>query len=138
MGLGWTVKLDKPYFVGQAALRQEKTVGSKEKLVGLVVDVVALEELYGRFQMPLHLPAQSWNDGRPVYSDTGQNRWIGRATSGTWSPILKQYVVMARVQSAYAQPGTRLYLEETIESQRLPAPATVVKLPFFDPPRKKS
>jgi aminomethyltransferase len=137
VGLAWTVKLDKPYFVGQEALRREKAQGSKEQLVGLMVDVVALEQLYGRFQMPLHLPYQSWNDGRPVYADSGQHKWIGKATSGTWSPILKQYIALARVQSAYARPGTRLYLEETIESHRLPAPAVVVKLPFYEPPRKR-
>jgi len=137
LGLGWTVKLDKPYFVGQAALRREKANGSKEALVGLVVDVNILEGLYGRFGMPLHLPYESWNDGRPVYADSGQHRWIGKASSGTWSPILKQYIALARVQTQYAKPGTRLYLEETIESHRLAVPAVVVKLPFYEPARKR-
>lgn len=137
LGLGWTVKLDKDYFVGQAALRAEQARGPQEVLVGLVVDIGALERMYGRFHMPLHLPYHSWNDARPVYADSHQRQRIGKATSGTWSPVLKQYIVIAHVPPRYTEPGTRIYLEETVEAHRLPVPATVVKMPFFDPPRKK-
>lgn len=138
LGLGWTVKLDKDYFVGQEALRAEEARGPKEIMVGLVVDIGALEQAYGRFHMPLHLPYHSWNEARPVYADSNQRQRIGKATSGTWSPTLKQYIVMARVPLRYAEPGTRIFLEETIEAHRLAIPATVVKMPFFDPPRKKA
>jgi aminomethyltransferase len=137
LGLGWTVKLDKDYFVGQTALKAEKEKGSPSQMVGLVVDIGALEKLYARFGMPLHLPYQSWNDMLPVYGASDQRRHIGRATSGTWSPILKKYLVMARVKPDYARLGRPVYLETTIEAQRLPVPAEVVKMPFFDPPRKR-
>jgi hypothetical protein len=42
------------------------------------------------------------------------------------------------VKPQYAQLGTRLYIEETVEAQRFAVPTTVVKMPFFDPPRKKA
>jgi aminomethyltransferase len=138
LGLGWTVKPDKDYFVGQAALQTEKAQGSPSQMVGLEVDIAALEKLYARFGMPLHLPYESWNDTLPIYADANQRRHIGRATSGTWSPILKKYVVMARIQPEYAGIGRTVHLETTIEAQRLPVPATVVKMPFFDPPRKRA
>ncbi len=138
LGLGWMVKLDKPYFVGQEALRAEKQRGPAWATVGLEVDVAALEKLYGQFSMPLHLPYASWGDQLPIYADDGKRNHIGRATSGTWSPVMKRYVVIARVKPQYAKLGTRIYFEETIEAQRLAVPATVVKMPFFDPPRKKA
>lgn len=138
LGLGWTVRLNKDYFVGLEALRAEKAAGSSTQMVGLDVNISALEKLYASFGMPLHLPYQSWNDALPVYGDGNQRRHIGRATSGTWSPILKKYVVLARIQSEYAGFGRTVYLETTIEAHRLPVPATVVKMPFFDPPRKKA
>jgi aminomethyltransferase len=137
LGLDWTVKLEKDYFVGQAALQAEKAQGSPTQMVGLEVDIGVLEDLFARFGMPLHLPYESWNDTLPVYADANQRRHIGRATSGTWSPVLKKYVVMARIRPEFAGLGRTVYFETTIEAHRLPVPATVVKMPFFDPPRKR-
>ena len=87
--------------------------------------------------MPLHLPYTSWNNAVPVYDREESRVPIGKATSGTWSPILKQYVVIARVRPQHAKLGSRIFVEETVEGRRYPVPATVVKLPFFDPARKK-
>jgi len=138
LGLGWMVNLKKDYFVGQEALRAEKERGSAWATVGLEIDVTELEKVYSRFSMPLHLPYTSWTTAVPVYADDDQRQNIGKATSGTWSPIMKKYVVIARVKPQYAQPGTRIYMEETVEAQRFAVPATVVPTPFFDPPRKKA
>jgi len=137
LGLGFTVKLGKGPFVGRGALRKEKADGPAWATVGLVVDILALEKIYADYNMPLHLPYTSWNDVRPVYAGSAASEPIGKATSGTWSPILKQYVVLARVRPRYAQPGTRIFLEETVEGRCYNVPAVVVKLPFFDPPRKR-
>jgi aminomethyltransferase len=71
----------------------------------------------------------------PIYSHGEQ---IGKATSGTWSPILKKSIAIARLKPQYAKPGTVVDMEVTIDAQRKQAKATVVKLPFYDPPRKKS
>ena len=137
LGLGFTVKLGKGPFVGREALRKEKASGPAWTTVGLVVDILALEKIYAEYSMPLHLPYTSWNDARPVYAGQKTRDPIGKATSGTWSPILKQYVVLARVRPQHAQPGTRIFLEETVEGRRYSVPAVVVKTPFFDPPRKR-
>ena len=137
LGLGFTVRLGKGSFVGREALRKEKAKGPAWTTVGLVVDILALEKIYADYSMPLHLPYTSWNDARPVYSGPKPHDPIGKATSGTWSPILKQYVVLARVRPQHAQPGTRIFVEETVEGRRYSVPAVVVKTPFFDPPRKR-
>jgi len=63
---------------------------------------------------------------------------VGRATSGTWSPILKEHIALASVDRAHAAPGTQLSLEWTVEGRRGRAAAKVVALPFFDPPRKRA
>jgi aminomethyltransferase len=137
LGLGWTVKLGKDSFVGRDALREEKARGPSWATVGLVVDILALEKIYADYSMPLHLPYTSWNSAVPVYAREEPRDPIGKATSGTWSPILKQYVVIARVRPQHAKPGSRIFLEETVEGRRYPVPAEVVRLPFFDPARKK-
>jgi aminomethyltransferase len=64
-------------------------------------------------------------------------RQVGRATSTTWSPILKRALALASVAAEHAAEGTRLTVEWTVEARRGRAAATVVPLPFFDPPRKR-
>jgi len=137
LGLGWTVKLGKDGFIGHEALREEKARGPALETVGLVVDIDALEKIYASYAMPLHLPYGSWNCAVPVYASEEPRNPIGKATSGAWSPILKQYVVIARIQPRHAKTGSRIFIEETVEGRRYPVPAQVVKMPFFDPPRKK-
>ncbi len=138
LGLGWTVALGKEYFVGQEALRREKKRGTAWTTIGIELDLAALEETYARFGMPLHLPSHSWNDHVPIYGDAARRERVGRATSGTWSPILKSYVAIARLSPRVCEPGSRVFIEETVEAERFAIPARVVKLPFFDPPRKKA
>ena len=137
LGLGWTVKLRKKHFVGREALRREKARGAASATVGLVLDILALEKIYAGYSMPLYLPYTSWNVAVPVYADEDQRNHIGKATSGTWSPILKQYVVIARVKPQHAELGSHLFVEKTVEGRRFAVPAEVVKMPFFDPARKK-
>jgi aminomethyltransferase len=135
LGLGWTVKLDKDYFIGQKALREELGRGPAWKTVGLDVSLNALEVIFAEFGMPLYLPYEAWNEAVPVYAG---GRQIGKATSGMWSPILKKYIAIARLKPQFASFGTKVDLEVTIDAQRKRAESTVVKMPFFDPPRKKS
>lgn len=135
LGLGWAVKLDKEFFVGQEALKQEKARGPAWATVGLEVDLNSLEAIFAEFDMPLYLPPEAWSEAVPIYSHGEQ---IGKATSGTWSPILKKSIAIARLKPQYAKPGTVVDMEVTIDAQRKQAKATVVKLPFYDPPRKKS
>ena len=135
LGLGWMVHLDKPFFVGQQALREEQARGPAWNAVGLEIDVLALDALYAEFGMPLQLPWEAWGAAVPVYVDGQQ---IGKATSGTWSPTLKKYVALARVKPQHATLGGTLDIEMTVEAERRTVPAKVVKTPFFDPARKRS
>jgi aminomethyltransferase len=137
LGLAWMVDLKKDFFVGQTALRREKERGSRWNTVGLELDVTALERFYAEYDMPLHLPYRSWAEAVPCYADEAQRHNIGRGTSGMWSPTLKKYVVIARLDPRYTTLGTRIFIEEMIEAVSYSVPATVVRMPFFDPPRKR-
>ena len=53
-------------------------------------------------------------------------------------PLLKKYIALAHLRSAWAKPGTELDIEITVEHRRKRAAARVVKKPFFDPARKKA
>jgi aminomethyltransferase len=137
LGLGWTVQLDgrDPPFVGMAALAEEKRRGSAWALVGLDIDWPAIEALYERHGLPPQVPAAAWRSMIPVYAE---GRQIGRATSGTWSPVLKRNLALATVESAFATPGTPVSIEWTVEWTRTTVPARVSKTPFFDPERKRA
>jgi aminomethyltransferase len=135
LGLGWTVKLNKEFFIGQDSLKREKAVGSAWTTIGLEVDLKSLEAIFAKFGMPLYLPYQSWGDAVPVYSG---GRQIGKATCGTWSPMLKKYIAIARIKPRYAILGTQIEMEVTIDAHRKKARATVVSMPFYDPPRKRN
>jgi aminomethyltransferase len=137
LGLGWMIKLDQPFFVGQQALRREKERGPRWATVGIEIDVNALEKRFAEYGMPLIVPRQPWRDTVPIYSDEAQQHLIGRGNAGVWSPMLKKYIVIARVGAKYGALGTRFFFEENIEARAFAIPATVVKMPFFDPPRKK-
>ena len=134
IGLGWTVDLDRDPFIGQASIRAERAGEARWRLVGLQVDWAALEQIYDRYGLPTHLPAEACRAAVPVYSGRGQ---IGQATSHTWSPILKRQLSLASVRPEHAAPGTRLEIEHTVEFERLRTPATVVETPFFNPERKR-
>jgi aminomethyltransferase len=137
LGLGWTVKLKKSFFVGQEALRAEKARGPALQTAGIVIDLAGVESAYAQFGMPLHLPYASWNEATPIYRDADRRDQVGKATSGTWSPILKQYVAMTRLDPKHAAIGSRVYIEQSVEGKRFAVPARVVAMPFFDPPRKR-
>jgi len=138
LGLGWMCKLDQSFFVGRDALRAEKKQGSPRATVGLELDIRTLENAFAEFAMPLHVPHEPWKGLYAIYSDEARSDFIGRGSSGVWSSTLKKYVVIARLDSKYAKLGSVIYFEETVEAKSFAIPATVVKMPFFDPPRKKA
>lgn len=136
IGLGWTVNLERESFIGQAALQTEKRQGSPWALVGLVYQWDAFEALCSRFDLPPQVSSQAWRGGIPVYGPLG--RQIGYATSGAWSPTLKQNLALATLESGFQKPGTTVDVEVTVEFQRHKIPATVTKTPFFNPQRKRA
>ena len=135
MGLGWTVALDKPgYFVGRRALEREHREGSAWKLAGLEVDWTGLERVFGAAGLPPQIPATAVRGSLPVRRD---GRQVGYASTSTWSPVLKKYIALVHLERPHYEPGTRVEVEITVEHHRRYAPATVVSLPFYDPPWKR-
>jgi aminomethyltransferase len=135
LNLGWTVDLSKEWFVGKDALAAEQAHGPAWRFVGLEIDWVSLEKLFAAVGLPPRLPAAAWRTSVPVYAGSEQ---VGYATSGCWSPLLKKSIALAHVTAEHAVPGTPLAMEVTVEHRRKQASATVVKTPFFDPPRKRA
>lgn len=135
LGLGWTVQLDRDRFVGQAALKKEKANGSRKVLVGLEMNWVELEEAFAQHGLPPEVVGHAWRDPLPIYNNAGQ--FVGQATSGTWSPVLKKNICIASVIPSCSKLGTELKWEVTVEFERQVVSAKVVKMPFFDPERKR-
>ncbi len=133
LGFERMVHLDKENFVGKAALAEQKKNGVPRQLVGLEMDWVEIEERYEKFGLTPAAPAQASRVHVPVY--TG-GRQVGKATSTTWSPLLKKMIALASIETSQAKPGNKLQMEITIEAQRQKVTATVAKLPFFNPERK--
>ena len=69
----------------------------------------------------------------PVYHNSRQ---VGRATTTTWSPVLKKLIALATIDAPHLAEGTLLEFEVTVEAVRHRVPARVVKTPFFNPARK--
>ena len=104
-GLGIFVKLEKPDFIGKAALERARPVSRRR--VGL--------QMTGRGIA---------REGCPVY-DGG--RQVGVVTSGTHCPWVGQAVALALVDAAYKEPGTPLQVD--VRGRRVDA--QVVKTPFY-------
>ncbi|HJW90210.1 MAG: hypothetical protein A2Z16_16255 [Chloroflexi bacterium RBG_16_54_18] len=134
LGLGWTVDLSKGDFVGWEALAAEKGRGSQWSLTGLEVGWPSLERVYAEAGLAPQVAGRASRSPVPVYRG---GRQVGQATSQTFSPIVKQYIAIATLESRYATPGTQLEVEVTVEYVRKRALARAVRLPFFDPPRKR-
>ncbi len=108
-GLGWVTKLDKPDFIGKAALEAQKAEGLKRRLVCLVV-----EKRIARAHCPIIV------DGEVV----------GEVTSGTKSPSLEANIALGYVPRRVARPGSRVQ----IDIRGRLAEAEVVKPPFYKRP----
>jgi aminomethyltransferase len=134
LGLGRLVDLQKSKFVGREALiAQEEGRGHTREIAGLEIAWTGVERLYEGVGLPPTMPAAASRVAVPVYKNGNQ---IGKATSTTWSPILKKLIALATLKREFAKPGTVLDFEMTIEAVRHRVPATVVKTPFFNPGRK--
>ena len=125
--------MNKKDFIGKRALELEQN--PKWRFVGIEIDWDGLESHFRDVGLPPGLPHTAWRTSTPLYKD---NKQIGYATSGTWSPILKKYIALAHVKSDYSQNGTQLHFELKVEHFRKLTPAKVVNTPFFDPERKRS
>jgi aminomethyltransferase len=133
VGLGKLVHLEKDNFIGKQALLREKKRGPERVLMGLEISWNEVEELFDDVGLPPQTPATASRVHVPVYRGREQ---VGKATSTTWSPLLKQLIALASVEPEHAKAGTKLQIELTVEAVRHRATAIVRELPFFNPPRK--
>jgi aminomethyltransferase len=135
LGFAKMVHLEKENFVGHAALEKANKEGVARQLVGLELDWNEIEALFDKLGLTPAAPSQASRVHVPVYSG---NRQVGKANSITWSPVLKKLIALASIETAHSQTGTKLHMEITVEAVRQKAAAAVVKIPFFNPPRKKA
>jgi len=133
LNFGRMVHLEKENFIGRSALAEAQKQGVPRQLVGLEIDWTEVEARYEKFGLTPAAPSQASRVAVPVYAGDKQ---VGKATSTTWSPLLKKMIALASVETAHSQLGTELQMEITIEAVRQKVTAKVVKLPFFSPPRK--
>jgi aminomethyltransferase len=133
IGLGKLVHLEKDQFIGRKALAGQAKKGFPRKLVGLEIDWTHVEQLYEQAGLAPQAPSQASRVHVPVYRG---NKQVGRATSTTWSPILKKMIALASLNTRDAVTGNQLEMEITIEAVRKNVRATVIDLPFYNPPHK--
>ena len=136
IGMDRLVDLDKPAFIGKRALMNEVAAGGPAtRLVGLELDLNVFEDAYLDLGYPIEHPLRAWRHVTPL---TRKGETIGRATSGTFSPLLKRSIALGFLPVKHADVGSTVGIEWQIEETRQTIPATVVPLPFLDLPRKRS
>jgi aminomethyltransferase len=112
-GLDRFCKMEKPEFVGHAALEKAKAAGVKRTLVGLEMTERGIAR-----------------DGYKVLDGAGSE--IGYVTSGSPAPFLKKNIALAYVPPEFAAVGSAVKVE--IRGQEVGA--VVVPTPFYKRPKK--
>jgi aminomethyltransferase len=133
MGLGRLVNLDKHNFVGQQALLRESKRAPAKQIVGLEIDWNEVEQHYEVLGLPPAVSPIASRVAVPIFKNGKQ---IGKATSSTWSPVLKKMIALATLQGDFTAPGSTVEIETTVEAVRHRVPARVVKTPYYNPKHK--
>ena len=103
------------------------------QLVGLEMSWADVEKLFDDVGLAPQIPATASRVAVPLYYGGKQ---AGKATTTSWSPLLKKMLALGSVKTECAQPGTKLQMELTVEAVRHTVTATVVPIPFYNPARK--
>jgi aminomethyltransferase len=106
-GLGWITKLEKGAFLGRETLVRQKEKGLPRRLAGFRM----LDRAIARDDAPVY------KDGTPV----------GKVTSGSYVPFLKQNIGLAYLPPELAKVGERI----SIQIRGTMAAAEVVPTPFY-------
>ena len=114
-GLDRFCKMEKPEFIGRAALEKAKAAGTRRTLVGLEMTERGIAR-----------------DSYKVLDSSGKE--IGYVTSGSPAPFLKKNIALAYVPTEFSAVGTPVKVE--IRGQG--AGAIVVPTPFYKRPKKTS
>jgi sarcosine oxidase, subunit alpha len=107
--MGWAIKLEKPEFVGKAALSRAAKDLSRERLIGFVLRGPGLPQ-----------------DGAAIVVD---GQLAGRVTSSRHSPAQQAAVGLGWVKVAQAQEGASV--DVRVDGKLVPARVTMQ--PFYDP-----
>lgn len=107
-GLGWSVKLEKPRFIGKEALLEVQKTGPRRRIVGF--------EVTGR-GVARH--------GYPLLSLEGEP--VGVCTSGGPSPTLGKNIGLGYLPTEMTAPGTAF----RVDCRGKHVEAVVVKTPFY-------
>ncbi len=111
--MGWAVKMDKPFFIGQRSLRIIERKVLRQKLVGFMLEAGHA----GAVPQECHLIIAA-------------GEIAGRITSIAWSPTLQRHIGLAFVQPELAQEGAHLSIRISDGSM---VHATIHPTPFYDP-----
>ena len=106
-GLAPFVKLDKPDFIGKAALEAQKREGVARKLMGFVL--------------------QERGIARAGHQVSADGRAVGAVTSGTMSPTLRQSIGLTLMERAQAEIGRSI----AVDIRGKEVPGVLVKTPFY-------
>ncbi len=106
-GLGWITKFTKD-FINAEALKKQKEEGPSKKLVGFMLEDKGIPR-----------------SGYDILNNEEEK--IGHVTSGTMSPTIGKGIGMGYIDSAYANPGTDIYI--AVRKKNLKA--QIQKLPFY-------
>jgi len=111
-GLGWAVRMGKPYFVGQRSLQIHVRRGARQKLVGFELSPADASSglAIGESNLLIH-------DGNIA----------GRITSFAHSPTLGRAIGLAMASPRLSEPGSNLVIRA---SDGRHVPARVVRTPF--------
>ena len=133
LGFGKMVHLEKENFIGRTALARDQKDGVPRQFVGLEVSWPDVEKLFDDAGLAPQTPATASRAPVPLFYGGKQ---VGKATTTSWSPLLKKMLALGSVKTECAQVGTKLQMELTVEAVRHTVTATVVKMPFYNPARK--
>jgi aminomethyltransferase len=133
MGMDRLVDPGKGPFVGREALAAERLAGAPRRVVGLSIVWPDVEALYEAIGLPPLAQATASRAAVPVFAGHKQ---VGRMTSSTWSPVLKQMIGLATIDAAFAGLGAEVEVEHTVDAVRHLVRARVSPTPFYQPKRK--
>lgn len=115
IGAGWAIRDEKPFFVGQRALRIIRAQEPARRVVGFMLDPSA--------PMP--------EEGNLILSN---GEMSGHVTSIGLSQTVRAAIGLALAHASLSEPGTPLDILLSNESR---VRGRVVKLPFYDPDGKR-
>ena len=140
LGMGWMLRgldRDDRAFIGRRSIERELRDGhSRWAAAGIMVDWNDWNRAYAERGIIPPMDHTPDVQGRMIYDDDMSQ--IGYLTSFVYSPVLQRHIGMGRVLPTHASPGTAVRVEVTIDHRYDSVAASVVRMPFFDPARKKA